>query len=590
MRRPTPNSALFNLFKVGSAALVLTTALACGDSTSPKVDADGVIRIKVNSVGMDVPDSVKDRLSAEASVSAARMAPVGLMANLVAAPGFASAALGASSCGSGGAFLGYTKSKVEFAPEAIPNIAPFPVKDESFIPDTYVPLGFNFVFHGNTYDRVNVYSNGFVLFGPVPSQTKYFSSALRVAVTSDPRNIIALAWTDWDPGLVPDPIRFETRGTAPNRRFILQFNNVPEYNSASRVGAISPNAGRLMSQLVLTEGTNDITIYTNSLVVKNSSHTVTQAIEDATGLQASYDSVLNVVTGVTSARNRLFFNLENDAVRFSPISSKDEEKPVIPEVVNLTANNDPGLASAIVAVAPPAATDNCSPVKVNGLRSDGKELTDPYPVGVTTINWTATDDAGNVASAAQTVTVLDVEAPVWAVSAESVIQVNATSLAGAIVTFDAIPVTDNVGVTSRSCQPESGHIFPIGSNTVTCIASDAAGNADTTAFSVRVIGAHEQIGVLMETITSLELPDGTSQPLLNQLKAAYEGTADGGPSCKKVADFLSMVQKKGSNLSSEEVAALTAEANRILGVMGCPPPSRATVTLSSSLQRSVPRP
>lgn len=55
----------------------------------------------------------------------------------------------------------------------------------------------------------------------------------------------------------------------------------------------------------------------------------------------------------------------------------------------------------------PTATDNVGVVSLVGVRSDTKPLADPYPVGTTTITWTATDAAGNHSSSAQTVTVSD---------------------------------------------------------------------------------------------------------------------------------------------------------------------------------------
>jgi hypothetical protein len=42
---------------------------------------------------------------------------------------------------------------------------------------------------------------------------------------------------------------------------------------------------------------------------------------------------------------------------------------------------------------------------ITGVRNDGFALTDPYPQGVTTITWEATDEYGNTGSATQTVTV-----------------------------------------------------------------------------------------------------------------------------------------------------------------------------------------
>jgi hypothetical protein len=565
MRRPTAFSASLSLIRTGSAgAIVLATILSCSDSMSPSPDADGVIRVKVSTIDIVTPDSEKQGLGIEGSATS--MVPVGPSMSALSTPvSYAAGAAAAASCGGGGDFQGYVKSRVDFAPEAIPNIAPYPLSDDGIIPDTNVPLGFNFSFHGNTYDKVNIYMNGFLLFGALPSRTNGYPTAQFIAATSSPNNILALGWTDWQPNLVPDGIRFETRGTAPNRRFILQYNNVPEYYSASSLGAIVPTAGRLMAQVVLSEGSNDITIYTNTMIVTNSTHFVTQGIENATGTLANYDSVLNANTGITSARVRNFFRLENDAVRFSPISAKDEVAPAITAPENVIQGNDPGLASAVVAVGVPAASDNCSNVKVSGVRSDGLALEAPYPVGVTSITWTATDDAGNTASAVQTVKVEDREAPVFAALKESLFSVNATSPAGATVNYE-VSVTDNVKVTSLSCEPASGSVFPVGSTQVNCSASDAAGNTALQSFSVNVIGWRQQLDALVAVVKDLQLPSGTSQPLLNQLRAAYQ---DNDNSCKKMEDFIGLVAKKGSSIDDDDEAVITAAAETICGALGC---------------------
>jgi hypothetical protein len=565
MRRTTANSALKNLLGTGFVgAVVLATVLSCSDNMAPTADANGVIRVQVSTIDIATPDSVKQGWLTAASA----MAPVGPSMSALSAPMSAVssvAAVSAAGCGGGGAFQGYTKSKVEFAPEPIPSIAPYPLKDDGIIPDKDVPLGFSFNFHGNTYDRVNIYMNGFLLFGALPSLTNSYPDAGLIAATSSPNNILALAWTDWQPNLVPDGIRFETRGTAPNRRFILQYNNVPEYYSASKPGAIVATAGRLMAQVVLSEGSNDITIYTNTMFVTNSTHRVTQGIENATGTVANYDSVRNVNTGITSARVRNFFKLENDAIRFSPISAKDEVAPTITAPDNIIKGNDPGLASALVVVVPPAASDDCSEVKVSGVRSDGAALDAPYPVGVTTITWTATDAAGNSATVSETITVVDIEAPVFAAMAQSVFDVDATSPDGAIVNYE-LSVTDNVRVTSLSCVPASGTVFPIGSTSVNCSASDAAGNTASKSFTVHVIGWREQLEALMAELKEMQLPGGTSQPLLNQLRAAYQEGAD---QCKKIDDFLHLMAVKGSNINDADERAIIEDLLRIKAVLGC---------------------
>jgi hypothetical protein len=587
MRRSTPFSALFSLLRVGSiGAIVLAGILSCSDTSSIAgtndgvtfvKGSDGVVRVKVNTVDIVIPDSVKQAQLAANAAAGTSVVPIGPSMTVLHSP-TSSSNVAAQSCGGGG-FSGYTKSQVAFAPEAIPSIAPYPLSDDGFIPDTNMPLGFNFSFEGNTYNKVNVYMNGFLLFGAVPSTTAGFSDAGNIASLANPNNIIALGWTDWQPQFAPDAIRYETRGTAPNRRFVLQFNNVPEYANGNKLGAVLPTVGRFTSQVVLYEGSNDIIINTTQLTVTNSGHFVTQGIENLTGTAANYDSVTNGA-GVRTKRVHNFFNLQNDAVRFSLIQTKDVVAPTMTAPVALTANNDPGLASAVVAVSAPPTSDDCSSTPtVTGVRSDGvPSLSAPYPVGVTTITWTAKDAAGNTSSATQTVTVLDVEAPVFGLAAASLLEFNATSPSGAIVTFNT-GVKDNVGVTSLSCEPASGSLFAVGPTPVNCTASDAAGNTSHDSFIVSVIGAHEQLFNLLQYVTGLNLPNGTAQPLVNQLKEAY--SQDAYSACNKLGDFLSMVQKKSGNIPNDEKAVMISEASRVMDATGCTSGISATISTRS---------
>ena len=569
MRRSTPFSALFSLLRASSVgAIVLAGILSCSDTSGIAGSdgliyvkgTDGVIRVQVQTVDIVIPDSVKQAQLAANAAAGTSMVPIGPSMTVLHSP-TSSSNVAAQSCGGGG-FAGYTKSEVAFAPDSIPMIAPHPINDDGFIRDKDMPLGFDFSFEGNTYNKVNVYMNGFLRFGAIPDTTVGFSDAGNIAALANPNNIIALGWTDWSPEFAPDPIRYETRGTAPNRRFILQFNNVPEYLSASK-----PGAGRFTSQVVLYEGSNDIIINTTEMTVTNGSHFVTQGIENLTGTAANYDSVTNPVTGVRSKRVHNFFNLHNDAVRFSLIQTKDVVAPTMTAPVDIIANNDPGLASAVVAVSAPATSDDCGTPTVTFVRSDGAlSLSDPYPVGVTTITWTAKDAAGNTSSATQTVTVLDKEAPVFGLAAGSLLEFNATSPSGATVTFNT-GVKDNVGVTSLSCVPASGSLFPVGPTTVNCTARDAAGNTSDDSFTVNVIGAHEQLFNLLQYVTGLNLPNGTAQPLINQLSAAYSQDAFGA--CNKLGDFLSMVQKKSGNIPNDEKAVMITDGTRVMNATGC---------------------
>jgi len=68
-------------------------------------------------------------------------------------------------------------------------------------------------------------------------------------------------------------------------------------------------------------------------------------------------------------------------------------------------DNVPGSCGALVNPGTPTTSDNCGIQSVVGVRSDSKPLTDLYPVGTTTITWTATDNSNNKTSCTQTVTV-----------------------------------------------------------------------------------------------------------------------------------------------------------------------------------------
>jgi hypothetical protein len=160
---------------------------------------------------------------------------------------------------------------------------------------------------------------------------------------------------------------------------------------------------------------------------------------------------------------------------------------------------------------------------------------------------------------------------------------------GAVVNFDNVPVHDNVGVTSRSCEPPSGSVFAIGDATVVCTAWDAAGNNASISLRVVVVNAHDQIGNLIEWVESRNFPDGTVEPLVNQLQTAFDMTAADSSACKKMYDFMSMVQKKNSNISSGDAAYMLSEASRILSVLNCAPARNAEV-LSQTIRGTAIRP
>jgi len=109
-----------------------------------------------------------------------------------------------------------------------------------------------------------------------------------------------------------------------------------------------------------------------------------------------------------------------------------------------------------------------------------------FPVGLTTITWTATDANGNTATATQLVTVnlVDVTAPV--VTAPIAVTAEATGAATAVIlgTASATDAVDGVLIPTNDA-PVGG--FPVGITTVTYTATDLAGNIGTATQLVTVV-------------------------------------------------------------------------------------------------------
>jgi hypothetical protein len=93
------------------------------------------------------------------------------------------------------------------------------------------------------------------------------------------------------------------------------------------------------------------------------------------------------------------------------VAVTDGEKPVLTCPPSKIVAANPGQCTASLPTDLPMATDNCGTPTVAGSRSDGQPLTAPYPLGATTITWTATDAAGNQATGTQVVTVKDAQPP-----------------------------------------------------------------------------------------------------------------------------------------------------------------------------------
>ena len=117
------------------------------------------------------------------------------------------------------------------------------IQDDDVLSGT-IPLGFSFVFDGNTYTSCEVSSNGWLTFNPTAASSSLNNDLATGAFTERP--LVAPFWDDLN-GSSGATASYLTTGTAPNRVFTFEWLNWYRY------GSTGPG---FSMQVQLVEGTN----------------------------------------------------------------------------------------------------------------------------------------------------------------------------------------------------------------------------------------------------------------------------------------------------------------------------------------------
>ena len=162
------------------------------------------------------------------------------------------------------------------------------------------------------------------------------------------------------------------------------------------------------------------------------------------------------------------------------VTVRDTTAPVVAAHANVVVEAM-GALGAVVNYSAASATDAVTASPAITYSQDSGTV---FPLGTTTVTISATDAAGNTAAGAFTVTVRDTTGPVVTVPANLVAE--ATSAAGAAVSF-AVSASDAVdGPADALPDHASGSIFPLGTTTVLVTASDTGNHSATASFTVTV--------------------------------------------------------------------------------------------------------
>jgi hypothetical protein len=197
----------------------------------------------------------------------------------------------------------------------------------------------------------------------------------------------------------------------------------------------------------------------------------------------------------------------------------DTEKPRITCESNRTipvpCNQDTGIAIW----SRPLVTDNCSSNLVV-TQTSGATSGSSFPLGTTTIVYTATDAAGNTATCSFTITVVrqtDSQAPIFQNCPRDLTLTASAGSTCSTATWTAPTATDNNGAATlvKVSGPNSGQCLPCGTTyPVVYEATDICGNKSVCRFTIKVnCPADPCEGIIsVRTVSSTKTNCGTQTP------------------------------------------------------------------------------
>lgn len=206
----------------------------------------------------------------------------------------------------------YSVLPIGYAPNSFTTGNPILVNIDDTWTDT-LDLTFNFCFFGNMYNKIVVGSNGIISF-----DLSYATSFCDYDLTFSggipdnnlPTNSIMGIYQDIDPTFLGN-IYYEIIGTAPCRKFVVSYYDVPYYGDPNSVEPTYCNNPLFATtQIVLYETTNAIDIFAQDKP-NCTDWNDGLAIE---GIQNANGTVAYAVPG----RNNTVYSLTNDGYRFLP--------------------------------------------------------------------------------------------------------------------------------------------------------------------------------------------------------------------------------------------------------------------------------
>lgn len=193
-----------------------------------------------------------------------------------------------------------------------------------------IPIGFNFCFMGNTYNKLVVSTNNYVTFDLSTAGNYSPWSTIAVPDANAPTNAIMAPWQDIQPS-VGGQIKYKLYGTAPYRHLTIMWSGIPMFSCTGLIYS---------SQLMLFETTGIIESHIlNKPYCSWNGGNAVHALHNIDG------TVADVVTG----RNNTPWTISNEGYRWTPTGANP--------VINWYSNGNLIGTGATITVSPTVDTE-----------------------------------------------------------------------------------------------------------------------------------------------------------------------------------------------------------------------------------------
>jgi gliding motility-associated-like protein len=194
--------------------------------------------------------------------------------------------------------------------------------------------------------------------------------------------------------------------------------------------------------------------------------------------------------GTTTVKWTVTNNQGNTNTCTMTVTVNDTQFPVVTPLADVTVAAATNNCSVFVNLPAPTASDNCSVVSLTNNFNNTGNASGTYPVGTTTVIWSAKDAAGNIGTTSMKVIVNDTQFPVVTTPAVMPPVFADAGQCTAVVSVPALVVNDNCGIASivndHNGTADASGTYNIGTTTVNWVVTDLNGNVSTTSQSITV--------------------------------------------------------------------------------------------------------